>query len=194
MFIVGHGSRKEIRKQDMDLNLDLLSKVTIYSKYSKYLPEEKRRETWEEICWRNANMHIKKYPQLKDEIEEVYREFVIPKKVLASMRMAQFSGKPIELSPNRGYNCSFVVVDNYYVFAEIMFLLLGGSGVGYSVQKCHISKLPAIHKPIKSRRYLIADSIEGWADAVKALVKAYLCGTSKPKFDFSDISIEKYFS
>ena len=173
--------------QNQDSNLKLLSDITTYSKYAKFLPEENRRETWEEICWRNAGMHIKKYPHLKEEIEANTREFLIPKKVLASMRMAQFSGKPIELSPNRGYNCAFVSVEDYYVFPEIMFLLLGGSGVGFSVQNRHISKLPPIRKPVRSRRYLVADSIEGWADAVKILIKAYLCNGPKPNFDFSDI-------
>lgn len=173
--------------QEQNSNLKLLSDVTTYSKYAKYLPNQKRRESWEEICWRNAEMHIKKYPQLKKEIENVYREFVIPKKVLASMRSFQFAGRPIELSNNRINNCAYLAIDAYQAFAEIMFLLLGGSGVGYSVQKHDIEKLPAINKPTKQRRFLIGDSIEGWSDAVKVLIKSYFFGTSKPNFDFSDI-------
>ena len=132
-------------------------------------------------------MHIKKYPALKEEIESVYKDFVIPKKVLPSMRSLQFGGKPIEISPNRIYNCCFVPVDDYRVFSETMFLLLGGTGVGYSVQKHHTLQLPAIRKPLRTRRYLIGDSIEGWADAVKALMASYMLGKSKPIFDFSDI-------
>jgi ribonucleoside-triphosphate reductase len=114
---------------------------------------------------------------------------VYDKKVLPSMRSMQFAGKPIEISPNRIYNCAFAPADDWRVFAEIMFLLLGGTGVGYSVQKHHVDQLPEIRKPNadKTRRFLVGDSIEGWADAVQVLVKAYFFGGSKPVFDFRDI-------
>ncbi len=133
-------------------------------------------------------MHIKTYPNLKEEIKEVYK-FVSNKKILPSMRSMQFAGKPIELSPNRIYNCAFAPVDDWRVFSEIMFLLLGGTGVGYSVQQHHVDCLPEIRKPStdKTRRFLIGDSIEGWADAVSVIVKAYFFGGSKPVFDFRDI-------
>lgn len=165
----------------------ILSDITVHLKYARYLKELKRRETWEEICERNMNMHIRKHPSLKQEIKEVYKKFVVTKKVLPSMRSLQFGGKPIEQAPNRIYNCAYLPIDDYRAFSETMFLLLGGSGVGYSVQSSHVEKLPAIWKPKKKRRYLIGDSIEGWADAVKALIRAYMCGKSLPIFDFSDI-------
>jgi len=171
----------------MSKNIDILSDITVFTKYAKFNPEKKRRETWEELCYRNRNMHLDKYPSLQTEIVNLYNDFVIPKKVLPSMRSMQFAGKPIEVSPNRVYNCCFLPIDDYRAFGETMFLLLGGTGVGYSVQSKHVEKLPEIHKPTKKRRYLIGDSIEGWADAVKALVKAYFKGTSLPDFDFSDI-------
>jgi ribonucleoside-triphosphate reductase len=172
----------------MDISQKILSDITVYMKYAKYQPELQRRETWEELVTRNMNMHIKKYPQLEGEIKENYK-FVYDKKVLPSMRSMQFAGKPIEMSPNRIYNCAFAPIDDYRVFAEIMFLLLGGTGVGYSVQKHHVEQLPEIRKPNadKTRRFLIGDSIEGWADAVSVLVKAYFFGGSKPVFDFRDI-------
>ena len=106
------------------------------------------------------------------------------------MRSMQFGGKPIEVSPNRVYNCAYLPVDALDAFNETMFLLLGGTGVGYSVQKHHVDKLPCINKPFakRSKRYLIGDSIEGWADAVKVLVKSYFgARSSKIEFDFSDI-------
>ena len=166
----------------------ILSDITIHMKYARYLPKEKRRETWEELVTRNKKMHMKKYPDLKKEIEEVY-EYVYEKKVLPSMRSMQFGGKPIEVAPNRVYNCAFLPIDHVASFSECMFLLLGGTGVGYSVQKHHVEKLPEIQKPNskRSRRYLIGDSIEGWADAVKVLINSYFKGGSKIKFDFSDI-------
>tara|TARA_R100001594_G_scaffold42485_1_gene74601 strand:+ start:1587 stop:3407 length:1821 start_codon:yes stop_codon:yes gene_type:complete len=159
-------------------------------KYAKYLPDLNRRETWKELVTRNKNMHIKKYPDLKDQIEKAY-EFVYDKKVLPSMRSLQFGGKPIEISPNRVYNCAYLPLDSVESFNEIMFLLLGGTGVGYSVQYHHVAKLPPVNKPYtkRTRRFLIGDSIEGWADAVKVLMKSYMGErrSSKIQFDYSDI-------
>ena len=169
---------------------DILSDITVHMKYAKYIPELNRRETWEELVTRNMNMHIKKYPKLEDEIRSNYK-FVYDKKVLPSMRSLQFGGKPIEISPNRLYNCSFLPIDHIDSFSETMFLLLSGCGVGYSVQKHNIKQLPDITKPHlkRSRRFVIGDSIEGWADAVKVLVKSYMGDkrSSKIEFDYSDI-------
>ena len=172
----------------MEISNKILSEITVYMKYAKYVPELNRRETWDELVTRNKAMHLKKYPQLAAEIEAAY-EFVYSKKILPSMRSLQFGGKPIEISPNRIYNCAYLPIDDHRAFGEAMFLLLGGTGVGYSVQKHHVEKLPEIYKPNpkKTRRYLIADSIEGWADAVKVLVKSYFAGGSSFAFDFSDI-------
>jgi ribonucleoside-diphosphate reductase alpha chain len=101
----------------------------------------------------------------------------------------QFAGKPIEISPNRIYNCGYIPVDDWRAFGEILFLLLGGTGIGFSVQKHHVEKLPEIRKPRedRNRRFLIGDSIEGWADAIKVLMRSYFEGTSNINFDFSDI-------
>jgi ribonucleoside-triphosphate reductase len=172
----------------MDVSNRILSDITVYMKYAKYLPEVKRRETWQELVTRNMEMHIKQYPHMEKEIRENYM-YVFRKQVLPSMRSMQFAGKPIEISPNRIYNCAFAPIDDWRVFSEIMFLLLGGTGVGYSVQKHHVDTLPEIRKPNKERgrRWLVADSIEGWADAVKVLIKSYFFGGSHIEFDFSDI-------
>jgi ribonucleoside-diphosphate reductase alpha chain len=155
-------------------------------KYAKYVPEKKRRETWEELVTRNKEMHQSKFPQLKNEIEEAYK-LVYDKKVLPSMRSLQFAGKPIELNNARIFNCSFLPLDDWRSFSEIMFLLLSGCGVGYSVQTHHIEQLPEIKVPTKHKRYLVGDSIEGWADAVRMLCKAYFTGAPLPLFDFRDI-------
>lgn len=173
----------------MDTSQKILSDLTVYMKYAKYVPELNRRETWNELVTRNMEMHIKKYPKLEDEIREVYK-MVQDKKILPSMRSMQFGGKPIEISPNRIYNCAYLPIDHIDAFAESMFLLLGGTGVGYSVQKHHVNALPEIRKPNpnRNRRFLIGDSIEGWADAIKVLFKAYTGEhLSTPEFDFSDI-------
>ena len=172
----------------MDISTKILSEITVYMKYAKYLENKSRRETWQELVTRNRKMHLKKYPELKDEIMNAYK-FVLKKKVLPSMRSMQFAGKPIEISPNRVYNCAYLPIDDWRAFSETMFLLLGGTGVGYSVQKHHIDELPEIRKPNpkRQRRYLIADSIEGWADAVKILMKSYFFDGSTIKFDYTDI-------
>ena len=171
----------------MDISNRILSEITVYMKYARFIPEKNRRETWEELVTRNKEMHQRKYPQLKDEIENVYK-MVYDKKVLPSMRSLQFGGKPIEISPNRIYNCAYLPIDDWRAFGEVMFLLLGGTGVGYSVQKHHVESLPPIHRPkSKERRFLIGDSIEGWADAIKAVMKSYFTGGSSIRFDYSDI-------
>mgnify|MGYP006149743829 FL=1 len=174
----------------MNISNKILSEITVYMKYAKYVPELNRRETWDELVTRNKNMHIKKYPELKGEIEEKYK-LVHDKKVLPSMRSMQFAGKSIEISPNRVYNCAFLPIDAVESFSETMFLLLGGTGVGYSVQKHHVEKLQPINKPYakRKRRFLIGDSIEGWADSIKVLMKSYIGDkrSSTIEFDFSDI-------
>ena len=170
----------------MDVTQEILSEITTYMKYAKYVPELKRRETWDELVTRNKEMHQTKFPQLKNEIEEAYK-LVYAKKVLPSMRSLQFAGKPIELNNARIFNCSFLPIDDWRSFSEIMFLLLSGCGVGYSVQTHHVDQLPEIKVPTKQKRYLIGDSIEGWADAVRMLCKAYFTGAPLPLFDFRDI-------
>lgn len=171
----------------MELNHEILSDIVVWSKYAKYIDSKQRRETWEELVTRNMEMHIRKFPQLEKLIRTNY-ELVFEKKVLPSMRSLQFSGKPIEVNNARLFNCSYLHIDDYRAFNETMFLLLSGTGVGYSVSRNHINKLPAISKPTKQRRFLIPDNIEGWADAVKVLMKSYFGLSSwKPNFDYRSI-------
>jgi ribonucleoside-diphosphate reductase alpha chain len=173
-----------------EINSNILSDITVHMKYAKYNPELKRRETWEELVDRNMAMHIKKYPELEVDIRKAY-SYVFTKQILPSMRSLQFAGKPIEISPNRLYNCSYLPVDSLDAFNEIMFLLLSGCGVGYSVQQHHIKQLPFLMKPFKgrTRRFVIGDSIEGWSDAVKVLMRSYLGEkrASRIIFDYTDI-------
>ena len=171
----------------MQVNHKILSDIVVWSKYAKYIDSAQRRETWDEIITRNMEMHIRKFPQLEKLIRTNY-ELVYEKKVLPSMRSLQFGGKPVEVNNARLFNCSYLHIDDYRAFNETMFLLLSGTGGGYSVSRNHISKLPAISKPTKTRRYLVPDNIEGWADAIKVLMKSYF-GLSnwKPNFDYRAI-------
>ncbi len=170
----------------------ILSDIIVHNKYAKYLPSLKRRENWEEEVDRNKKMHLDKFPNLSEEIEWAYK-YIYDMKVLPSMRSLQFAGKPIELSPNRLYNCCYAPIEDIEIFSEAMFLLLGGSGFGFSCQKHHIEKLPLLKGDIKTadgehpKRYLIGDSIEGWSDAIKVLIESYFLGKKEIAFDFRDI-------
>lgn len=171
----------------MQLNQQILSDLIVYMKYARYLPELNRRETWDEICHRYESMMVEKYPQLSDEIRETMK-WVHEKKVLPSMRAMQFAGPAIERNNSRIYNCAYLPVDNIRAFSETLFLLLGGTGVGYSVQYHHVEKLPPISKAENRKRFLIGDSLEGWADAVKVLLKGYFNESNYiPEFDYGDI-------
>ena len=170
----------------MDLGLEALSKITVFSKYAKFIPSKNRRETWDEIVNRYEDMMTKKYPFLTEAIVDTAK-MIRDKKILPSMRALQFAGPAAEVNNARIYNCCYLPIDSLHSFSEAMFLLLGGTGVGYSVQRHHVAELPAITKPGKARNYLIEDSIMGWADAVKVLMKAYLEGGFMPKFDFRAI-------
>lgn len=174
----------------MELSNKILSDITVYMKYAKWRELDWRRETWDEICDRNMQMHIKKYPKLEQEINVVYESYVRTRKILPSMRSFQFAGKSVEISPNRIYNCAYMPVDDIACFSEAMFLLLGGTGVGYSVQRHHVIKLPEVRlpNPSRTRKIVIEDSIMGWADAVKELFRSYTGElTQTPRFIYDDI-------
>jgi ribonucleoside-triphosphate reductase (thioredoxin) len=172
----------------MDKEKRILSDITVFNKYAKFLKDKGRRETWDEILDRNMEMHLRRFPQLTDDIHDAYT-LIRNKEVLPSMRSLQFAGKPIELNPSRIFNCAYLPMERWQSFSEVMFLLLGGTGVGYSVQRHHIEQLPEIRKPDpnKSRRFLIGDSIEGWADAIKTLMKSYFFGGKTVRFVYDDI-------
>lgn len=182
-----------IRVPESQKSLQIMSDLTTYMKYARYNPDIERREVWDEIVDRNMNMHIRKYPHLEETIKYVYNNFVKPKIVVPSMRSFQFAGAPIEINNARMFNCSFMNVDDPKAFSETMFLLLSGCGVGYSVQYQHINQLPTIKgakKPEgrkRKQRYLVGDSIEGWADAIRMLVKSWFNGDREIEFDFRDI-------
>lgn len=171
----------------MDRSSEILSNVVVWDKYARYIENLQRRETFEEVCDRYQQMMTDRYPDLKPSILVAMKE-VRSKKILPSMRGMQFAGAAIEKNESRIYNCSYLPIDDYRAFSETMFLLLGGTGVGYSVQKQHIALLPSIKKPEKSQKFVVEDSIEGWADAIKYLMKSYFgLRAYKPRFDFSAI-------
>ena len=165
----------------MDLSTEILSDITVHMKYAKYDAEKMRRESWSEICQRNRDMHLnhvdnlditeENKEKLKKKVENVYTNFVYPKKVLPSMRSMQFAGKPLEISPNRVYNCAYMPVDSVECFHEAMFLLMNGTGLGYSVQRHHVRSLPEIRQPNSDRTRKILEKLQNYL-----LIKIYsLC-------------------
>lgn len=172
--------------------VETLSDIISWSKYARYLPQEKRREVPDEIVDRNRDMHLQKFSgtPIADEIPRLYEEYVRTKKVVPSMRSFQFAGEPIlrDGGSQRIYNCSYAPVTAPDVWREFMLLLLSGVGVGYSVQRHHVNQLPSI-KPRQSREkvYTIPDSIEGWALAVDELMNSFFNGSEQIRFDYSQI-------
>lgn len=149
------------------------------SKYARYQPDLLRREVYEETVARVENMHLGRFPEMADEIREAFK-FVYDKRVLPSMRSMQFGGEAILKTNNRLFNCAATHVDRWEAFSEAMFLLLCGCGTGYSVQFDHVEALPTVGY-IDSKRvehHVVEDTIEGWADALKALLFSFQNGTN----------------
>ena len=180
------------------MSIKALQDYTYYSKYARYNKKAKRRETWNEAVDRVKGMHLKKYasrisayPELQEEIEWAFEQ-VRQKRALGSQRALQFGGDPILKKNARIYNCTVSFCDRIQFFQEAFWLLLCGCGVGFSVQKHHVAKLPEFTKKLPavfgkqgewslfsqkggrpSKKFLIPDSIEGWADALGILLASY---------------------
>jgi ribonucleoside-triphosphate reductase (thioredoxin) len=186
------------------MSLKALSDYTFYSRYAQYKPEEKRRETWDEAVTRVFDMHKKKYKKqlleskiLREEIEFAESQ-VKKKRVLGAQRALQYGGDPILKRNERIYNCSSLLIDKPFSFQQVVWLLLAGCGVGFSVQKHHIAKLPPIvrkNKNAETVTFVVPDTCEGWADSVGVLLSSYFKdGGTFPEykgkhieFDFSQI-------
>lgn len=172
-------------EQEQDDSLRVLSDIVVNIKYARYLPDKRRRETWVEVCARHKAMFVKRFPALQSELDGVYRDFIVPKRILPSMRGLQFAGPPIEKNNARMFNCSFIAMDAADAFGEIMFLLMSGCGVGFSVQWHHIAKLPQVGIPKRcAYSHRVPDTTEGWADAVKAIMNYYFDLGDYPVFDY----------
>lgn len=184
-----------------DIGKNMMAQSKFYGGYSRWMEAEGRYETWDESVERVMNMHRTKYkevmtPELEELIqfaEDAYKE----KRVLGAQRALQFGGEQIFKHNARMYNCSVSHCDRPRFFQETMYMLLCGAGVGFSVQKHHVSKLPPIKKRYakKSKVFTVPDSVEGWSDAFGVLLASYFVGGGEfPEyegcqvhFDFSKI-------
>lgn len=175
------------------MSVKALQDYTFTSKYARYLKDFKRRETWGEAVERVRDMHLRRYPQIKEEIEWAFEQSR-QKRVLGSQRALQFGGPAIEKKNARIYNCIASYCDRLRFFQECFWLLLCGCGTGFSVQKHHIAKLPSFSKqwldPSAKRNkkvFQIPDSIEGWADAAGVLISSYFGGGNFPEFEGTEV-------
>lgn len=168
-------------EKNNSMGYDLLSDFKFYSNYSKFNNEKNRSETWEESVNRVfGEMHEIKFKEIleKDLKFKEYYEFAKNKYkekfVLASQRSLQFGGAPILKHNSKMFNCLGSYCDRSKFFQETMYWLLSGCGVGFSVQKSHIIKLPKIKKRSnRAKVFVIEDSIEGWSDAIGVLMSSY---------------------
>jgi ribonucleoside-diphosphate reductase alpha chain len=185
----------------MELGKQMLSESKFYMGYSRWVDSENRYETWEESVGRVMSMHRQKYadkmtPELESLItyaEDAYKD----KLVLGAQRALQFGGEQLFKHEARMYNCCVSYVDRPAFFNEALYLMLAGCGVGFSVQKHHIAKLPTIARRSqkKVKIFQVPDSIEGWSEAVAVLLSSYFTeGATHPEyrgcqvhFDFSKI-------
>lgn len=157
-----------------------LSNYVFTAKYARYLTSEKRRETYIE----SVNRMLSNHPNM---IDESMRKALYNKEIAGSQRALQFGGDAITEKNARLYNCCVSYCDRIAFFKETFYLLLCGCGVGFSVQKHHVDRLPSLYKGASTVPYLVEDSIEGWCDALHALLKHYFYNSPKPEFDYSAI-------
>lgn len=180
-YILYRHQREQVRQERTTKTPDpkAISDYIHAGKYARYLPEKRRREVYPETVARIEGMHLKQYPSMEKEIRWAF-DLVREKRVLPSMRSMQFGGEAILANNNRIYNCSFTLCDRADAFSEALYLLLSGCGVGYSVQFDHVEKLPEIAYINQKlvRHHVIGDTIEGWADGLKALIQSYIDGVN----------------
>ena len=170
---MGHNGTHTRKKDCYIMSLSALQDYSFVSRYARWIPEKKRRETWRESVDRVMNMMYEKYPDINGDIGWAY-DMMYKKRVLGSQRALQFGGEPIFKHNARLYNCISSYCDRLRFFQECMYLLLCGCGTGFSVQNHHIQKLPSFVKHKRgNKKFTIPDSIEGWSDAVGVLIASY---------------------
>jgi ribonucleoside-triphosphate reductase len=177
--------------------LDELSNFIFTSKYARYNEQLKRRETWEEAVSRVEQMHLRKFSYLdrpyKDKIVWAF-DMVRQKYVVPSMRSMQFGGAAVESHNSRIFNCAVRHIDSAEAFSEVFYLLLCGCGVGVGLFDRHLKNIPNLISTKAEKElvtWTVGDTIEGWADSLKVLIKSYITGNEFSnkviKFDYSAI-------
>jgi ribonucleoside-triphosphate reductase (thioredoxin) len=164
-------------------------KFIAYSRYSRWLDDEQRRETWEEIVQRYTDwmaLHLSETFDLDDKLWDDIERAIINLEVMPSMRCMMTAGPALDRTHVAGYNCAYLVVDSLRAFDETMYILMCGTGVGFSVEKKYTEQLPEIGEAIDGDQpvVVVPDSKEGWASALRTLI-SYLVEGYSPGWDIS---------
>lgn len=181
----------------IDAQRKALSELTYKQSYARHNADLARRENWDESVARVMEMHrrwlgAERTALLEAELNEIEAKYK-EQRILGSQRSLQFGGDAVLAKHARSYNCTSCYIDSTKRFSQALYLLLCGAGVGYSVQRHHVSQLPLVRDAqelvsMSTRHYLIPDTIEGWCDALDTLIQAYMGdGLYLPSFDFSAI-------
>jgi len=154
------------------------------SRYARYLETEQRREHWQETVDRYLNFVVDQRPNIPSQLLPKIREAIVNKDVMPSMRAMMTAGEALARDNTCGYNCSYVVVDDPKSFDEAMFILMCGTGVGFSVERQYINSLPEIPEQLfdSTTTVVVKDSKEGWCKAFRQIV-ALLYAGEIPKWD-----------
>lgn len=174
----------------------MVGEYVFLSKYSQ--THDGKKETWQEAVNRVMDMHLKRYsgmvkPEDEAEFSKMFAyaySLYSEQRVLGAQRALQYGGELMLEKHARFYNCSSTYVDRVRVFEEIMYLLLCGAGTGYSVQHVHTDRLPVpkgFDNSKQAEKFVIPDTIEGWAEAVGKMMTAYYYGGADIEFDYSAI-------
>lgn len=176
-YIVYAHKRAELRKNRSKPDLKVVQDFIHLTRYAKYRYEWKRREQYPETVDRSKGMHKARYPAITEAIEWAYNR-VYERIVLPSMRSMQFGGEAQLAHHAKGYNCAFSVCNRLRFFSEAFYLLLCGTGVGYSVQYRHTEQIPELGWVDKSKvkHIVVKDNIEGWADAAHEMFMSFVHG------------------
>lgn len=167
--------------------MDNYQKYIALSRYARYLEDKGRRETWEETVDRYINFFKEREPDLEDALDEA-REAILNLEVMPSMRVMMTAGPALDRENIAGYNCSYVPINHVSAFHELLYILMCGTGVGFSVERQDINKLPDISEELHETDtvVVVADSKQGWAVAFKQLL-AMLYAGEIPKWDLSKV-------
>jgi len=166
-----------------------LGEFIYYRTYSKWIPEENRRETWVETVDRYVNfMKENLGHKLKDVEYQEVREAILKQEAMPSMRLLQFAGTAARANNVCAYNCSYIAPENFRDFSEIMFISMSGAGAGWSVESENIQKLPQIKRQTgkKLPTFVVPDSKEGWCEALTLGMETWANGLDID-FDLSQL-------
>lgn len=161
--------------------------VIASSRYARFIPEAHRRETWKETVNRLVTYLETKVPSLKEELKEIHKA-VLNLEVMPSMRLLMTAGEACERDNISAYNCSYLAVNNKRAFSEALYILMNGTGVGFSCERQEITHLPVIPNDIKECEdvIVVGDSKLGWAKAFKKLLSSLWEGDI-PTIDYSQV-------